>query len=196
MKQLLFLLLLLLTACVPIEPIAVVPLQSQGNVTRTDNISNCETSSICQVLEATDLGVNVTTYHRVQYYDTGVYPNFNITPGDVLTTNITLICTKGYTATVRDVPESLKNKVYESYGILSRKPYEYEIDHLISLELGGSNDISNLWPEPYNITLGARKKDVVENYLHDQVCNHGMDITFAQQQIVSNWTEIYMELKQ
>ncbi len=61
------------------------------------------------------------------------------TPGDVLTTDTDAICQKGYTKTVRDVPEPLKNQVYRSYGIADRQAGEYEIDHLVSLELGGSN---------------------------------------------------------
>ena len=49
-------------------------------------------------------------------------------------------------------------------------PYQHEVDHLISLELGGSNAIRNLWPEPYAGRWGARTKDVLENRLHDLVC--------------------------
>ena len=64
-----------------------------------------------------------------------------------LTTDAKVVCTPGYTKTVRDVPQSVKNQVYRAYGITSHKPGEYEIDHLVSLELGGSNSTRNLWPE-------------------------------------------------
>jgi len=37
--------------------------------------------------------------------------------------------------------------VYAEYGIVERSPGEYEVDHDVPLELGGSNDIANLWPE-------------------------------------------------
>ena len=57
-----------------------------------------------------------------------------------------MICVPGYTKTVRDVPQPLKEQVYRSYGVTSRQPGEYEIDHLVSLELGGSNSARNLWP--------------------------------------------------
>lgn len=125
----------------------------------------------------------------------GIYPNYTLTPGDVVNVSLEELCTVGYTKKVRDVPESLKDKVYLEYGITTRQPYEYEVDHLISLELGGSNDIRNLWPEPYNISLGARKKDVVENYLKKQVCENGYDLKEAQWQIVYNWTKIYWDIK-
>lgn len=76
-----------------------------------------------------------------------VLPDPQLTPGDVLTTDAKIICVSGYTKTVRDVPQSLKNQVYRQYGVMSREPREYEVDHLISLELGGSNSIRNLWPQ-------------------------------------------------
>lgn len=52
----------------------------------------------------------------------------------------------------------------------------YEEDRLISLEDGGDpKDPRNLWPEPYTTRvsgtiMGARQKDVVEGYLHDEIC--------------------------
>ena len=58
------------------------------------------------------------------------------------------ICQSGYSSSVRNVPEELKIEVYREYGITSHVPGQYEVDHHISLELGGSNDIANLWPEP------------------------------------------------
>jgi hypothetical protein len=123
-----------------------------------------------------------------------IYPNFAISPGDVMTTNTSLICTVGYTASIRNVPSSLKTRVYAAYNV-TPVPYAYEIDHIISLELGGSNDIKNLFPQPYNLTFGARQKDVVENYLHRTVCNGSMSIEEAQRLIVYNWTDVYVRIK-
>ena len=57
------------------------------------------------------------------------------------------------------------------YGITSHAPGQYEVDHLVSLELGGSNDIANLWPELASPKPGFHEKDKVENYLHAQVCS-------------------------
>jgi hypothetical protein len=56
---------------------------------------------------------------------------------------------------VRDVPEEMKREVYREYGITSHGPGDYEIDHLISLELGGSNSIKNLWPESHRTSVRA-----------------------------------------
>ena len=57
-------------------------------------------------------------------------PDPKMTPGDVLTTDAKVICAPGYTQTVRNVPQSLKNQVYRQYGVTSREPREYEIDHV------------------------------------------------------------------
>jgi hypothetical protein len=101
------------------------------------------------------------------------------------------ICISGYSKSVRNVPESEKNQVYLEYGITSRQAGEYEVDHLIPLELGGSNDISNLWPEAAQPVPGFHEKDKVENYLHAQVCSGKISLQEAQLGIVNNWEEFY-----
>lgn len=101
------------------------------------------------------------------------------------------VCVPGYSKSVRNVPESEKNQVYLEYGITTHTVGEYEVDHLISLELGGSNDISNLWPEAAQPIPGFHEKDKVENYLHDQVCSEKMSLQEAQLKIANNWEEFY-----
>jgi hypothetical protein len=118
-------------------------------------------------------------------------PDQRCTPGAIFTKATTAqICTPGYSQSVRSVPQSVKDKVYAEYGIASHKSGEYEIDHLISLELGGSNDIANLWPEAYAGTYNAHMKDQIENYLHSQVCNGKMSLKDAQTDIARNWKTI------
>jgi hypothetical protein len=104
------------------------------------------------------------------------------------------ICTPGYSSQVRNVPDSVKNQAYAEYGILSHATGQYEVDHLISLELGGSNDIANLWPEPADPRPGFHEKDKVENYLHDQVCNGSMSLQDAQYKIANDWFTVYKTL--
>lgn len=71
-------------------------------------------------------------------------------------------------------------------------PSDYELDHLISLELGGNpTSEANLWPESYIITPTARGKDQVENYLHKQVCSGKITLQQAQLQIASDWVSVY-----
>lgn len=99
-----------------------------------------------------------------------VLQDFACTPGAVLTTDVSVICKTGYTKTVRNVSDATRQKVFVQYGIPYSEHDNYEVDHLISLELGGSNDISNLWPENVKIENGSHIKDKFENYLHGQIC--------------------------
>jgi hypothetical protein len=86
--------------------------------------------------------------------------------------------------------------VYAEYGIAERNPGDYEVDHLVPLELGGSNDIANLWPEAAAPPPGFHQKDLVENYLHDQVCGGSMNLLDAQRAIATNWLDVFPNLPQ
>ncbi len=117
-----------------------------------------------------------------------------MTPGDVLTTDTKTICTSGYTKTVRNVPSSVKHQVYLLYGILKHKAGDYEVDHLISLELGGSNSVQNLWPESFQSKpLNAHVKDEIENKLHQMICDGTIPVAQAQKEISQDWTSAYIK---
>jgi hypothetical protein len=119
-------------------------------------------------------------------------PDPRLTPGDVLTTSKSEICRPGYARSVRNVPQSVKNQVYRLYGITSRKPGEYEVDHLISLQLGGSNSVKNLWPQSYHTRpANAHVKDQLENKLHDLMCSGQISVQEAQQSIAKDWIAAY-----
>lgn len=123
-----------------------------------------------------------------------VLPDPARTPGDVLTTDPAVICQPGYTKTVRNVPQQVKEAVYREYGITTRENGEYEVDHLISLELGGSNSMRNLWPESYlTQPLNAHVKDDIENRLHELACAGKITFSEAQQAIAHNWEAAYVK---
>jgi hypothetical protein len=117
-------------------------------------------------------------------------PDRRLTPGTALTTRATTVCVSGYASRVRDVPDSEKEQAYARYGVI-HLPYQHEVDHLVSLELGGSNAITNLWPEPYAGRWGARTKDTLENSLHDLVCSGVLTLRFAQRVEAANWVTAY-----
>ena len=120
-------------------------------------------------------------------------PDPALTPGDVLPVTVSDICVPGYSSKVRNVTDAVKNQVYLEYGITSHQPYEYEVDHLISLELGGSNSVKNLWPEPYGGEWNARVKDKIENRLHALVCDGQLDLQTAQHEIATDWMAAYLQ---
>ena len=117
-----------------------------------------------------------------------VLPDSAKTPGATLDVTAADICVPGYSKKVRNVPAAVKRQAYALYGIQTHEPGEYEVDHLISLELGGSNSIRNLWPESYRTTpWNAHVKDALENELHRRVCAGTMELAKAQQVIAHNW---------
>ena len=126
----------------------------------------------------------------------GSLPDPACTPGAVFPdATREIICVSGYTKTVRSVSVSLKKRVYAEYGISYPQPTgSYEADHFIPLELGGSNDIANLFPEAANPTPGFREKDLVENYLHQEMCSRRIPLAIAQKLIADNWLDVYNTL--
>jgi hypothetical protein len=75
-----------------------------------------------------------------------------------------------------------------------------ELDHLISLELGGADTLDNIWPQcgPGGVKLAKRYfkiKDSVENYLAAQVKAHAIPLKDAQQGISTDWTQYIAQAK-
>jgi len=123
-----------------------------------------------------------------------LHPDPAMTPGAVLPVTKEDICVPGYSKKVRNVPVSVKRKVYAAYGITSYKSGEYEIDHLISLQLGGSNSVKNLWPQSYQTQpWNAHVKDALENRLHSEVCKGNIDLATAQREIATDWVAAYQK---
>jgi hypothetical protein len=120
-------------------------------------------------------------------------PDSTLTPGDVFPVGAGDICVSGYSSHVRKVSTSTKNAVYAEYHVLSHTTGQYEVDHLIPLELGGSNDIKNLWPEPAEPRPGFHEKDTLENKLHAMVCASSLDLGTAQHAIATNWWAAYVQ---
>lgn len=103
-----------------------------------------------------------------------------------------VLCAQTFTTRdERHVTASMKKQVCALYGVTPCDGH-VEIDHLISLELGGANDIRNLWPQPFLPAPGARQKDFTENWLHKQVCAGRMTLQDAQARIVANWYAAYL----
>lgn len=92
---------------------------------------------------------------------------------------------------VRNVPDRVKRLVYRRYGIKRHPRGTYELDHLIPLELGGSNKIINLFPQAALPRPGFHEKDVLENSFRTSVCDGSMKLRTAQHPIAMNWLKTY-----
>lgn len=120
-------------------------------------------------------------------------PDRDKTPGDTLLVSLDTICTIGYTKETRDVSSSKKRVVFELYNKIPSSD-RFEVDHLIPLELGGSNSIRNLWPESYTTTpWNAYRKDELENKLHELVCEKKISLETAQKEIATDWVAAYLK---
>jgi len=92
-----------------------------------------------------------------------------------------VICTTAWGRDRRHVDDAMRQKVARRYGVPWAKHRLYEFDHLIPRELGGADDVGNLWPQI--LDPDARIKDREENRLHRAVCAGTIDLTTAQQQM-------------
>lgn len=124
----------------------------------------------------------------------GDLPDARLTPGTTVDVPLAKLCKKGYAKSVRHVPGSAKSKVYAEYGVKSHKSGSYEVDHLISLELGGSNDLKNLWPQSYSGEWNAHVKDALEDRLHALVCAEDLTLEDAQGMIRKDWISAYRKI--
>jgi hypothetical protein len=119
-------------------------------------------------------------------------PNHSLTPGATRPVTIGDVCSMAHEEVVRDVPNSLRQRVFREYGIVNARPEDYEIDYLIAPGLGGAEDIHNLWPEPTSSSVwNAHVKDALEERLHQLVCSGELDLPTAQQAIASDWITAY-----
>lgn len=126
--------------------------------------------------------------------DPPIRPDATLTPGATLPVSALEICVPGYANTQRHTSSGLKEKVYAEYGITSRKPGEFEIDHLISLELGGADAQANLWPQDYlTMPWNAHVKDKLEDRLHALVCAGTVPLREAQEALRSDWIAAFQK---
>jgi hypothetical protein len=136
-------------------------------------------------------------------------PDPNCTPGAVNPTlTIGVLRDRSFTTRcVRDAatkPEE-KARTYDWYRLVhpannSGESQTCELDHLISLELGGADTLDNIWPQcgPSGVALSQRdfkQKDTVENFLAMQVREGRMDLSQAQKAIATDWTQFLDEAR-
>ncbi len=106
-------------------------------------------------------------------------PSPCLTPGVLRTSDPKVICIRGQATKVRrelsgSQWNARRRQVLQRYG-LQHNPGE--IDHLLSLSGGGSNDLGNLWPEAAPQFKG---KDAAEAGLHAGICKPGVTVAEAR----------------
>jgi len=121
-----------------------------------------------------------------------------MTPGHVLTVSRDEICRPGFGQSTADVPAKLRYRVLINYGLggydhggLCSGPGGCVIDHLVSVDLGGSNDIRNLWPLPSEGPWNAADKLRLAAELHARVCAGTLPPAEAQAMLSGDWIAAY-----
>lgn len=133
-------------------------------------------------------------------------PDTNVTPG-VWRSDLTVeqICSIRWGHDARAVTAAMKREVFARYRMTGNNdpactpvkganPHRRcEVDHLVSRELGGADDVANLWPQPYSPPSGwgATRKDRLENRLHVEVCNGTTPLAQARDEIRTDWIAAY-----
>jgi hypothetical protein len=119
-----------------------------------------------------------------------VTPDARLTPGATVPVSREAICV--VPDAPRPVAASLAMRVFAHYGINNPRPRTFEVDYLITPALGGSDDIRNLWPQPYSAGVwNSRVKDALEDKLRQLVCEGKLDLEAAQREIASDWIAAY-----
>lgn len=163
----------------------------------------CAVSCLCLLPAAPAMarnagGVDAEGAYAVVFPMERARPNPRLTPGAinpaVTQANIGgTICRPGYTRAIRPpqgYTSRLKREGLRAYRDTDRRLRDYEEDHLISLELGGSPDSpKNLWPEPHHVVggWGSYAKDRLENRLHALVCKGRVSLAQARHDIATDW---------
>lgn len=118
-------------------------------------------------------------------------PIRSITPGATLAVEARDLC-KQMPWEPAPIPDGVRDMVLRAYGMERVPDHEYELDYLITPDLGGSPDPRNLWPEPYHSPVwNARVKDELETLLPRLVCEGKVDLRTAQQDIAADWIAAY-----
>ena len=121
----------------------------------------------------------------------GALPVSSLTPGAAEMVGSERLCVP-FARVAPHIPAALRQQVLRDYGMEHVPEEEYELDYLITPELGGLTDRRNLWPEPYGLqSWNAHAKDALEHLLPRLVCSGRIDLATAQREIAADLIVAY-----
>jgi hypothetical protein len=121
----------------------------------------------------------------------GPLPIASLTPGAVRDIPVPVLCA-GDVAEERTIPPNMRAQVLRAYRMEHVPADQFELDYLITPQLGGATAAANLWPERYGAhAWNARVKDQLETLLPSLVCRGEVDLRSAQREIADNWITAY-----
>jgi hypothetical protein len=118
------------------------------------------------------------------------------TPGSCLPIPVHALCKPIHfqSISIPSVPLAWRQLVCMQYGIVySRYGKMYKMDYLIPFELGGLNDINNIWPQPIRGQWNCHDKNRLEKRLRELVCSGQLPLEQAQKEISTDWIAAYQK---
>ena len=114
------------------------------------------------------------------------------TPGSKGKANEAQVCAADFEASVKPVAKWQRDQALERYG---KRPEDFtgDLDHLIPVSLGGTNDPENLWPIASNKDMGPEQKKALDVKLHQLVCDKTITLKVAQDAIKKDWVKAYAQ---
>jgi len=104
--------------------------------------------------------------------------------------DVTTICNTQWGTDARHVTAAMKNDAYRLYNAKKVAKRCCEIDHLTSRDVGGADDPSNLWPQPW---AEAHLKDRVETEAKKRICDGRAELAEVQRVMADDWTRLYTD---
>lgn len=123
--------------------------------------------------------------------EAGTLPVASLTPGATWNVSVSELCDAG-AREQREIPAAVRQQVIRAYGVQNLSESQYELDYLITPELGGAPDARNLWPQRYASRVwNAHVKDQLERLLPRLVCEGQVPLEAAQHDIAHDWIAAY-----
>jgi hypothetical protein len=117
-------------------------------------------------------------------------PIATLTPGAVSSLTANELCAGARPS--RLVTADARERVLRDYRMENVAARTYELDALITPELGGTTAPENLWPQRYESPVwNARVKDELEKLLPTLVCSNQVELSLAQGEIARDWVVAY-----
>lgn len=141
-----------------------------------------------QTTAAPDLsGVSLPSFVMPQIKGKVSRPDPHLTPGSVVNTNTQAVCALSSHSRGRPgIPWTSAQKVYAEYKDNKKRQHKVKLNFLVPLDLGGSTDVSNIWPASLRGT-GFYQKIETDQVLHDLVCRRSLSLAQAQHAEETDW---------
>ncbi len=119
-------------------------------------------------------------------------PNNYYTPGKAEKVDVKQLCAATFESSAKPVADWQKNSALERYGVRPEN-FSGELEHLVPVSLGGTNDPDNLYPFHAQGEYTAEAKQRLAQKLHELVCDGKLSLKQAQDVFKKDWTKGYKQ---